>query len=166
MHAQLWLCAQREKTGRRFRSKSMQLPGWFFLRILRKSVFISQGNSHAKMRKLALSWNPTGIFFTKRYLFCFESMLRLQNGKKVENRNPFSFNLTPVKSLRGEKHKIQLKNDHVSWTWFQEKCSKVKKPSFRNARTPAGFRLLQSEDFVTFSWIPSRNATFRLNRFA
>ena len=122
----------------------------FFLWILPKSVFISQGNSHAKMRKLALSWNPTGIIFAKRYLFCFESMLRLQNDKKVGNRNPFSFNLTPVKSLRGENHKIQLKNDHVSWTWFQEKCSKVKKPSFRNARTPAGFRLLQSEDFVIF----------------
>ena len=80
-----------------------------FLRILRKSVFISQGNSHAKMRKLALSWNPTGIFFTKRYLFCFKSMLRLPNDKKVGNRNPFSFNLTSVKSLRGENTKFNLK---------------------------------------------------------
>ena len=133
---------------------------------LRKSRFISQGNSHAKMRKLALSWDSTWIFSTKRYLFCFKSTLRLKNCKKMENCNPFSFNLTLVKRLRAEKRKIQRKNDHVSWSWFQEKCSKVKKPSFRMHRTPDAFRLLQSKDFVTFSWIPSRNATFRLNRFA
>ena len=48
-----------------------------FLRILRNSVSISQGNSHAEMRKLALSWDPTGIFSAKRNLFHFKSMLRL-----------------------------------------------------------------------------------------
>ena len=105
-----------------------------------------QGQVEQKWSLPDFCWIP----FTKRYTFCFESMLRLWNCEKWKTATHFSFNLTLVKRLRDEKRKIQRNTDHVSWSWFQEKCSKVKKPSFRMHRTPAAFRLLQSKDLLHF----------------
>ena len=61
-----------------------------------------QGQMEQKCPLPDFCWIP----FTKRYTFCFESMLRLCNCKKLKTAIHFSFNLTLVKHLRDEKRKI------------------------------------------------------------
>ena len=61
-----------------------------------------QGQVEQKWSLPDFCWIP----FTKRYTFCFESMLRLWNCEKWKTATHFSFNLTLVKRLRDEKHKI------------------------------------------------------------
>ena len=61
-----------------------------------------QGQVEQKWSLPDFCWIP----FTKRYTFCFESMLRLWNCEKWKTATHFSFNLTLVKRLRDEKRKI------------------------------------------------------------
>ena len=102
------------------------------------------------MRKPTPSWKIIGIFFTKRYLFCFKHKLHLKSDQKSENHTPISFNLTLVKCLRNEKRWNQCKKVCVPWTRFQEKCSKVKNLAFRLDKTPAEIHSFQSQDFSHF----------------